>query len=125
MPVSCLWFSTNYLPVSTGYCFGDSGKIVLQSPGEKLADLCVRRFFSISDQVRLEFRGEPDPFITDGPGAAGATTSTVIPQRQIQFAMKLQFEPTENITPAWDPRKPAPGWHSQIEIAWNARRTQV
>ena len=34
---------------------------------------------------------QPDPFITDGPGAAGVITSTVIPQRQIQFALKLHF----------------------------------
>jgi hypothetical protein len=31
------------------------------------------------------------PFITDGPGAAGVITSTVIPQRQVQFALKLEF----------------------------------
>jgi hypothetical protein len=53
--------------------------------------------------VNLEFRAElfnafnhpvfsqPDPFITDGPGAAGVITSTVIPQRQVQFALKLHF----------------------------------
>ncbi len=34
---------------------------------------------------------EMDPFITDGPGSAGVITSTVIPQRQIQFALKLEF----------------------------------
>ena len=32
-----------------------------------------------------------DAFITDGPGSAGVITSTVIPQRQIQFALKLEF----------------------------------
>jgi len=29
--------------------------------------------------------------ITDGPGVAGVITTTVIPERQIQFALKLQF----------------------------------
>jgi hypothetical protein len=28
---------------------------------------------------------QPDPFIRDGPGAAGVNTLTVIPQRQIQW----------------------------------------
>jgi hypothetical protein len=40
--------------------------------------------------VRKVF-AQPDPFITDGPGAAGVITSTVLPSRQIQFATKLQF----------------------------------
>ena len=69
----------------------------------KGADLSARKYFSINEQIRLEFRAEffnafnhavfsqPDNFVTDGPGAAGVITSTVIPQRQIQFAMKLQF----------------------------------
>jgi hypothetical protein len=34
---------------------------------------------------------QSDAFITDGPGSAGVITSTVIPQRQIQFALKLEF----------------------------------
>jgi hypothetical protein len=63
----------------------------------------LRKFFSVTERVRLEFRAElfnafnhpvfaqPDPFITDGPGAAGVITSTVIPQRQVQFALKFHF----------------------------------
>lgn len=66
----------------------------------------IDRFFNIREAMRLEFRGElfnalnhpvfsqPDPFITDGAGQAGVITSTVIPQRQIQFALKLEFSPT-------------------------------
>jgi hypothetical protein len=55
----------------------------------------------IKQQMRVEFRGfnafnhpvssRPDPFITDGPGSAGVITSTEIPKRQIQFALKLDF----------------------------------
>jgi hypothetical protein len=68
-----------------------------------MADLSARKFFSVTERVNLEFRGEffnafnhavfsqPDPYITDGPGAVGVITSTVIPQRQIQFALKLHF----------------------------------
>jgi hypothetical protein len=98
-----LWFNTNDFPLPTCYCFGDAGKNILEGPGEKTADLSARKYFNLTEQVHLEFRAEffnafnhpvfsqPDPFITDGPGAAGVITSTVIPQRQIQFALKLEF----------------------------------
>ena len=98
-----LWFNVNDFPVPTCYCFGNAGKNILEGPGEKSADLSARKLFDITERVRLEFRSEffnafnhavfaqPDPFITDGPGAAGVITSTVLPSRQIQFATKLQF----------------------------------
>jgi hypothetical protein len=98
-----LWFNTNDFPVPTCYCFGNAGKNILEGPGEKAADLSARKIFDITERAHLEFRAEffnafnhgvfaqPDPFITDGPGAAGVITSTVLPQRQIQFAMKLGF----------------------------------
>jgi hypothetical protein len=102
-PSPALWFNIDDFPVPTCNCFGNSGKNVLEGPGEKSVDLSAHKFFNITEQVRLEFRGEffnalnhavfsqPDAFITDGPGAAGVITSTVIPQRQIQFALKVQF----------------------------------
>jgi len=98
-----LWFNINDFPVPTCFCFGNARKNVLEGPGEKGADLSARKFFALTEQVRLEFRAEffnafnhavfsqPDNFITDGPGQAGVITSTVIPQRQIQFALKLNF----------------------------------
>lgn len=33
----------------------------------------------------------PDNYINDGPGATGVITSTVVPQSEIQFALKLHF----------------------------------
>lgn len=104
-PSPNLWFNISDFPVpdcSNG-CFGDAGKNILEGPGEKTADLSARKYFKLTEQLNLEFRAElfnalnhpvfsqPDPFITDGPGAAGVITSTVIPQRQVQFAMKLHF----------------------------------
>jgi hypothetical protein len=104
-PSPSLWFNINDFPVPNcpQGCFGDAGKNVLEGPGEKTADLSPRKLFNFSERVNLECRAEffnafnhavfsqPDPFITDGPGAAGVITSTVIPQRQIQFALKLHF----------------------------------
>ena len=102
-PSPNLWFNIGDFPVPACYCFGNAHKNVLEGPGEKSADVSARKFFNLSEQVRLEFRAEffnafnhavfsqPDNYITDGPGAAGVITGTVIPQRQIQFALKLQF----------------------------------
>ena len=98
-----LWFNVNDFPVPTCNCFGNAGKNILEGPGEKSADLSARKFFDITEKAQVEFRAEmfnafnhavfaqPDPFITDGPGQAGVITSTVLPQRQVQFALKLEF----------------------------------
>jgi len=102
-PSPNLWFNINDFPLPTCNCFGNAGKNILEGPGEKTADLSIHKFFNLREGMRLEFRGElfnalnhpvfsqPDPFITDGAGQAGVITSTVIPQRQIQFALKLEF----------------------------------
>jgi hypothetical protein len=104
-PTPNLWFNINDFPAPNclNGCFGNAGKNILEGPGEKTADLSLRKFFNITEDKNLEFRAEffnafnhpvfqqPDPFITDGPGAAGVITDIVIPQRQIQFALKLHF----------------------------------
>jgi hypothetical protein len=58
-------------------CSANAGKDILEGPGKEPP------IHPVSSQ--------PDLFITNGPGAAGVITSTVIPQRQIQFALKLEF----------------------------------
>ncbi|MGP8094580.1 MAG: carboxypeptidase regulatory-like domain-containing protein [Candidatus Sulfotelmatobacter sp.] len=82
-------------------CFGNAGKNILEGPGEKTADLDARKLFNLTERVNLEFRAEffnafnhavfsqPDNVMEDG--SVGTITSTVIPQRQIQFALKLAF----------------------------------
>jgi hypothetical protein len=98
-----LWFDVNAFPVPTGYAFGNAGKNILEGPGGKTADISIRKIFRVTEGTSLEFRAEsynafnhatfaqPDNYITDGPGAAGVITSTVIPQRQIQFSLKFRF----------------------------------
>jgi len=97
------WFNVNDFQDPACNCFGNAGKNILEGPGEKGADLSARKMFNVSERFRVEFRAElfnafnhpvfsqPDNNIDDGPGSAGVITSTVIPQRQIQFALKLQF----------------------------------
>jgi len=96
------WFNINDFPVPVGH-FGNAGKNILEGPGEKGADLSARKIFAVNERFHVEFRAEffnafnhpvfsqPDNYVTDGAGAAGVITSTVIPQRQIQFALKLDF----------------------------------
>jgi Carboxypeptidase regulatory-like domain/TonB-dependent Receptor Plug Domain len=102
-PTPDLWFNINDFPVPTCCSFGNAGKNILEGPGEKSADISLRKYFNFTERYRLEFRAEfynafnspvfsqPDPFITDGPGSAGVITDTVIPQRQVQLALKLHF----------------------------------
>jgi hypothetical protein len=108
-PTPALWFNIGDFPLPNcpNGCFGDAGKNILEGPGEKTADLSLRKFFNLTESINLEFRAElfnafnhpvfaqPDPFISDGApsqgGSAGTITSTVIPQRQVQFALKLHF----------------------------------
>ena len=98
-----LWFDINAFPLPTGYTFGNAGKNILVGPGEKTGDISIRKMFNLTERFNLEFRAEafnafnhavftqPDSNISDGPGATGVITSTVIPQRQLQFALKLHF----------------------------------
>jgi hypothetical protein len=67
------------------------------------SDFAFRQLFNITEHQALQFRAElfnafnhvvfaqPDNYITDGPGATGVITSTVLPQREIQFALKPNF----------------------------------
>ena len=98
-----LWFDTSCFPLPTGYAFGNSGKNVLIGPGGVGGDMALRKLFALTEHQSLEFRlelfnafnhpvfAQPDNYITDGPGATGVITSTVLPQREIQFALKLHF----------------------------------
>jgi len=98
-----LWFDINQFPVPSCLCFGNAGKNILDGPGERTADMSIRKVFGLTERWRMEFRAEffnafnhavfvqPDNYITDGPGSAGVITSTVLPQRQIQFGLKLSF----------------------------------
>ncbi len=97
------WFDINAFPLPTGYAFGNAGRNVLEGPGQQVLDGSVRKEFAITERQQIEFRVEffnmlnhpnfaqPDPFIDDGPGAAGTISSLSIPMRQIQFGLKYRF----------------------------------
>lgn len=97
------WFDISAFPLPAPYTFGNAGKNILEGPGGVTTDLSIRKVFGLTERYKFEFRAEafnvlnhavfaqPDNYITDGPGAAGVITSTVIPQRQLQFALKFHF----------------------------------
>jgi len=92
-------------PVRTvGTAASDSGATTFsKGRGEKTADLSLRKFFNLTEPKNLGGRAaffmacnhavfsQPEPLVTGGPGSAGVITSTGIPQRQIQFALKFHF----------------------------------
>jgi outer membrane receptor protein involved in Fe transport len=97
------WFDIDCFPLPADFTFGNAGKNTLIGPGAVTSDMSLRKIFDITESKNLEFRFEmfnafnhavfaqPDNFIDDGPGSAGVITSTVAPQRQLQFALKLNF----------------------------------
>ncbi len=98
-----LWFNTAAYAIPAAYTFGDAGRNSLVGPDNNDWDLSLRKTFPIRESQDVEFRGEffnvlnhpsfaqPDPFVTDGPGAFGVVTSTAGANREIQFALKYNF----------------------------------
>src|SRR3954467_12017764 len=98
-----LWFDVNAFAAPSGFAFGNAGRNVLIGPGQNVFDWSLRKEFVLTETQRLEFRAEffnalnhpnfaqPDNFIDDDPGSAGAITSIAIPMRQIQFGLKYNF----------------------------------
>jgi hypothetical protein len=97
------WINTACYVDPAPYTFGNAGKNSLEGPGAVTNDMSLRKVFNITERSNLEFRFElfnalnhpvfaqPDPFEDDGPGSFGVITSTVVPNRQLQFGLKLNF----------------------------------
>jgi len=95
------WFDTTAFVAPTCQCFGNSGRNILPAPGLVNLDIGISRDFGFHERFRLHFRGEafnlanhPNfglPAMAIGSPGVGIIGSVVTPERQIQFAMKLQF----------------------------------
>lgn len=95
------WFDPSALAIAPDFTFGNLGRNVLRSPGRLNFDLAVRRDFPLGEQRQLQFRVEMfntfnhpqfgDPNGAIGNPLAGVISSTIVPQRQIQLALRLQF----------------------------------
>jgi hypothetical protein len=95
------WFDTSAFAVPACVCFGNAGRDILIGPGFQDLDLSITRDFLFKERFRLQFRAEsfnlmnhPNfglPNAVIGNPLVGTITTTVNPERQNQFALKLYF----------------------------------
>jgi len=95
------WFNTSAFTVPNCVCFGNSGRMIIAAPGFENLDLSIIRDFYLRERFRLQFRAEsfnlmnhPNlgvPNTAIGNARVGTITTTINPERQNQFALKLYF----------------------------------
>jgi hypothetical protein len=95
------WFNTAAFVAPACICFGNSGRGVVRGPGFMDLDLGITRNFHVNERFRLQFRAEsfnllnhPNlglPNFNIGNPLAGTINTTINPERQNQFALKLYF----------------------------------
>jgi hypothetical protein len=107
-PTPNAWFNTaafvnrlNFVPGVGPYTFGNSGRNVMIGPGIVEVDTSLQKSFYLTERAHLDFRSEffniPNHPILGQPGSTigtptyGVISSTALPSRQIQFALKLMF----------------------------------
>jgi hypothetical protein len=95
------WFNQSCFPTPPLYTYGNAGRNVLYGPGMDNVDFAFHRFFPIPlrESMKLEFRGEffnffnhPEfgmPAVALNLPTTGQITTTSVPNRQVQFALKL------------------------------------
>jgi len=97
------WFDTSCFVAPPSYVFGNEGRNVLTGPGRNNVDLGIHRKFRIPvrEAMALEARAEafnlcnhPQfslPGSTIGNPGVGIITSTAVPNRILQIALRLTF----------------------------------
>ena len=102
-PTLSKWFDTGCFVAPPAYQFGNAGRNVLTGPGRNSLDFALHRSFRIPvrEAMRLETRAEafnlfnhPQfglPGVTIGNPAVGIISSTAVPNRQLQLALRLVF----------------------------------
>jgi hypothetical protein len=107
-PTPTDWFNSaafvnrlNFVAGVGPYTFGNSGRNVIIGPGIVEVDASLQKSFAVTERAHLDFRSEffniPNHPILGQPGTTigtptyGVISSTALPSRQIQFALKLMF----------------------------------
>ena len=97
------WFNTGCFVSPASYVFGNEGRNVLFGPGRNNINWTLSRRFPITlrEGMGLEFRAEaynlfnhPQfalPAAVAGNAGYAAINSTSVPNRQLQFALRLEF----------------------------------
>jgi hypothetical protein len=96
------WFDASAFRPHQAFTIGNAGRNILIGPGMYNVDFSVFKNFGISERMRLQFRTEffnlfntaqfsnPASNISV-PSTVGKISSTRVPERQIQFALRLEF----------------------------------
>jgi hypothetical protein len=100
-PTVDAWFNTADFVAPPQNTYGDSGRGILYAPGHVNVDASLSKRFSITGRSNLEFRwdvfnlfnhpgfGFPNSAI--GNANAGRITTTIVDNRSMQFALKVNF----------------------------------
>jgi Carboxypeptidase regulatory-like domain/TonB-dependent Receptor Plug Domain len=95
------WFNTADFVAPPQNTYGDAGRGILYAPGHVNVDASLSKRFSLSGRSNLEFRwdvfnlfnhpgfGFPNSAI--GNASAGRITTTIVDNRSMQFALKVNF----------------------------------
>ncbi len=95
------FFNTAAFAVPPQFTFGDEGIGSVTGPGLTNVELSIVKNTSISERMKLQFRAEAfnaanhllmgPPNTTFGTPLFGQVTSTLLDNREVQFALKLIF----------------------------------
>jgi hypothetical protein len=100
-PTVDLWFNTADFVAPAQNTYGDSGRGILYAPGHVNVDASLSKRFSLAGRSNLEFRwdvfnlfnhpGFGFPNAAIGNASAGRITTTIVDNRSMQFALKINF----------------------------------
>ncbi|MGH9351017.1 MAG: hypothetical protein ACRD2G_02470, partial [Terriglobia bacterium] len=100
-PTPAEWFNVADFPTpACTFCFGNSGRNILDGPGNVTLNLAFDKTFVISENYRLQFRWEAfnatnhlnyDLPVDSANKSTAGEISSAKPAREMQFALRFQF----------------------------------
>lgn len=95
------WYDVACFATPAPFTYGNSGRLVIDAPGLVNLDALVDKRFRLAEGKELEFRAEffnftntahfGPPALTVNIATAGAITSVLSPNRQMQLALRFTF----------------------------------
>ena len=95
------WFRTSAFSQPAQWTIGNAGRGLVWGPGLRSLDMTISKYFTITERIRMQFRGEAynlsngpyfaQPNVTNGAGTFGRITAVSNSARQVQLALKLNF----------------------------------